>query len=279
MYKHKNNSAHAIADKPLLFAHRGSTILAPENTQAAFDLALQYKSDVLEIDVRLSRDGHVIVTHDETLERTTNGIGTVRSHTLQALKKLDAGYSFIDLRGRPYRGQNISLITLPELLEIYPDTPVNIDIKDNDTNAALAVASVLNKVLATTMGQRWLNVGSFHESVISHFRVIAPHISTAASRVEVARLYFGEHAKINTDHVSKYQYNYLQIPRRYCGLPLDRQRFIDKVHQRQLKIVFWTINDAKTMSRLLMRKADGLVTDRPDIALDEFQKLGFKSAD
>ena len=79
---------------PLIYAHRGTSLLAPENTQPAFDLSLALGADVLEIDVRISRDDQVIVTHDATVNRTTDGRGEVIEHTLAELKKLDAGCRF-----------------------------------------------------------------------------------------------------------------------------------------------------------------------------------------
>ncbi len=252
--------------KPLLFAHRGSTLLAPENTQAAFDLALHYQSDVLEIDVRLSRDGYVMVTHDETLDRTTDGKGAVIKLPMHELKKLDAGYRFIDLTGKRYRDIGLKLLSLQELFDLYPGVGVNIDIKDKSVKAAEAVADCIKQYAA----DRWINVGSFHETVIRRFRQIAPEVSTAASRNEVAGLYFK--STLPLDPV----YRYLQIPVRYWGIPLHGQRFISKVQKAQLKVVYWTINDAKRMHVLLKKGANGVVTDRPDIALRVFKEHGIK---
>jgi len=81
--------------RPWLFAHRGTSTLAPENTYAAFELAQSYRADVLEIDVRLSRDNQIIVTHDESVDRTSNGTGLVAELSLKQLQKLDTGYQFV----------------------------------------------------------------------------------------------------------------------------------------------------------------------------------------
>lgn len=255
---------------PKLFAHRGTSLLAPENTQAAFDLAVQYQADVLETDVRLSKDGVVMVTHDETLQRTTNGSGRVRDHSLQALKQLDAGCGFRDLSGNPYQGPSLSLLTLDELFDQYPDVGINIDIKDNDAEAARAIAEVIKRRCDRPGASQWINVGSFHAPVINQFRQLAPEVSTAATRQEVARLVFGGTNRLIPN------YRLLQIPESYWGIQLNRDRLINKVHRLGCEVAYWTINDAQQINKLLKKGCDGVVTDRPDLALLEYQRLGFK---
>jgi len=168
---HNLNRMHQNDHPPQLYAHRGSTVLAPENTIAAFDLALGYECDVLEIDVRLSKDNVVMVTHDVTLERTTDGTGFVRDFTQAELQALNAAAQFTDLEGKPYRGPSQQLLTLEEMLQRYPTIGINIDIKDPEREAAEAVASVLNSV----SHNQWINVGSFHAPVLRYFRQLAPN--------------------------------------------------------------------------------------------------------
>jgi glycerophosphoryl diester phosphodiesterase len=101
--------------RPLVVAHRGAPTVAPEHTIPAYEAALQAGADALELDVHLSADDQLVVIHDGTLERTTNGTGSVREHTLQQLKRLDSGRWF----GRPFRGQRIQ--TVSEVLERFRD--------------------------------------------------------------------------------------------------------------------------------------------------------------
>jgi len=256
--------------KPRIFAHRGTCLMAPENTQAAFDMALQYRADVLETDVRLSKDGMVMVTHDESLQRTTNGSGLVRDHTASELKQFDAAHGFTDLNNEPYSGEPVSMLTLNELFELYPTVGINIDIKDNDLKAANAVAKIIQSRQSMSQPAQWINVGSFHARVIKHFRAQAPRVSTAATRQEVARLVFGGTSTV----VPAYQL--LQIPVAYWGIRLDGKRFINKVHRINCEIAYWTINDTSRIRRLLKQGCNGVVTDRPDLALLEFERLGFK---
>lgn len=252
---------HSSSDQPVrLFAHRGTALLAPENTQAAFDFALQHRSEVLETDVRLSRDGSVIVTHDETLQRTTDGTGRVQDFTLRELKKLNAAHRYRDPRGNRYAGKRLQLLTLAELFEQYPDIGINIDIKDNDIKAANAVASIVER----HADSHWINVGSFHAKVIDQFRAAAPEISTAATRQEVARLVFGRAP------TKKLPYRIIQIPTAYWGIQLNRKPLIRKAQAAGAEIVYWTINDEKQIRQLLNNGANGIVTDRADIARTVF---------
>jgi len=250
---------------PYLFAHRGTSTLAPENSSAAFDLALQYRADVLEIDVRISRDQHIIVTHDASVVRTTNGDGKIADQTLSELKALDAGYRFTDSHGnQPWRGRGLTLLTLQELFQQYPKVGINIDIKDNSQHAAKLLADHLLPLV----DGRWINVGSFHTAVIQRFRQLAPYISTAASQWDVARLYF---ARVLPSHfhrraVASVNCNVLQIPQQWKGLSLDTAAFIKTIQDNRCSVMYWTINDAANMRGLLDRGANGLVSDEIGVA-------------
>lgn len=233
-------------------------MLAPENTAVAFDVALGFGAHVLETDVRLSRDGVVFVTHDQTLERTTDGRGNVRDHLASELLCLNAGYHFYDLEGRSYRHDGIRLMRLDDLLEQYSHCGINIDIKDSDAEAATAVADVI----ARHPEHGDVNVGSFNGQVLAHFRQAAPGTSTAATRAEVADLYFGRLWPRRAEH----NYRYLQIPTRYGPFVLANKRLIHAATTRDVKVVYWTINEARQMQSLLDLGAHGIVTDRPDIA-------------
>lgn len=255
---------------PLLLAHRGSSILAPENTFHAFDIGMAARADVLEIDVRISRDLEVIVIHDARVDRTTDGTGKVLDFTLRHLKKLDAGYRHRSPDGATFRGNQLRLPTLSELYEAYPDVIVNIDIKDKTFQAARLLAEAIERAGA----EHRTVVASFHGAVLRHFRKVAPHIATSATFLEVGGLYFspGSRPAINRRRSPVA----LQIPRHFKGLRLDTRRFIEKIHTSGRLANFWTVNDMEDVRQLLSRGADGIVTDRPDLALDVFREFGFK---
>ena len=116
----------------MLVAHRGGSKLVPENTLVAFRAGVhEWCADMLEMDVRLTRDRHVVVFHDATLDRTTNGSGPVAEHTLEQIRDLDAAHGFEDLDGRhSFRGQGVTVPTLDEVLEACPDVWINVEVKE-----------------------------------------------------------------------------------------------------------------------------------------------------
>src|SRR5262245_53518696 len=115
----------------LHISHRGGALLAPENTLFAFRMALErYRTDVLELDVHLTRDGELVVFHDATLERCTNGSGPLSALSFAELRRLDAGYGFTrDGRTFPFRGQGIQIPSLREVLRTFPTARLNVEVK------------------------------------------------------------------------------------------------------------------------------------------------------
>lgn len=258
----------AVAARPVIYAHRGSSLLRPENTAIAFDWALRVGARVLETDVRLSRDQRVMVVHDERLDRTTDGYGTVRSHTAETIVRLDAGYRFQDPDGRSWRGEGARIESLESLFERYPMVRINIDIKDRDTIAADRVAEAIERADRCDN----VTVGSFHNAVLQHFRRRSPRVATAASKREVVSLYFrrgiGRGDGLSALPVSTrpgLPYRFLQIPMRHAGLSLATPAFIATARAHGIEPVYWTINDEARMRTLIARGAAGIVTDRPDL--------------
>jgi len=243
-----------------LLAHRGTSLLAPENTAPAFDFALSYGADVFEIDVRLSRDNQVMVFHDATLERTTNGSGPVRAQDARQLQQLDAGYRFMSDGEWPARGTGVCMLTLAELLERYPDVRVNIDIKDADESAVVATGQAVQQVNAADR----CVLASFHDQQVDRCRALFPQMKCAMSLREVKHYYFRfVTGQLLGNHHSA---GLFQVPVSYYGLPLSGPRFISSIHRGGGEIYFWTINDTAQMRKLMVRGADGIVTDRADLA-------------
>jgi len=267
-----SSSSFQNPNTPWLFAHRGTSTLAPESTVAAFDIARSARADVLEIDVRISRDQQVIVTHDASVVRTTDGTGLVADLTLSELKALDAGYRFTTPENdTPWRAKGLRLLTLAELYQAFPDIGINIDIKDAHPECAALVA----KELQLIHDERWVNVGSFHQKAITAFRQLAPEISTAASQLDVAALFFARRLpeKFRQALLDQSKGQVLQIPTSWKGLALDSSNFIQFVQQQDRRVMYWTINDSDNMRMLLSRGANGLVSDNVNVArqaIDQF---------
>ncbi|MCK5689781.1 glycerophosphodiester phosphodiesterase, partial [Myxococcota bacterium] len=129
----KNSIVFPSLELPLNIAHRGASMQAPENTFMAFELATTLGAHVLELDVYLSRDGEVVVFHDETLERTTNGEGPLAALSLNELQALDAAYHFKTQQGEnPFRNRGIFMPRLVEVLRAFPEMSFNIESKGKD---------------------------------------------------------------------------------------------------------------------------------------------------
>jgi glycerophosphoryl diester phosphodiesterase len=250
---------------PVNLAHRGASSLAPENTLEAFRTAVEAGAGGLELDVHLTRDGHVVVIHDDTLDRTTDGTGAVAGMTLDELRALDAGHNFSPDGGltRPYRGQDLMVPTLAEAVREFPGVVVNIDMKGGFPGIEAAVLGVLREEGAEG---RALVVSSLHR-VVRRFRKISERrISTGASRFETGVFYVL--SRLRLERLVRPAYDALQVPLQYRGIALVTRRFVEAAHARGVRVDAWTINEAREMRRLLDLGVDVIMTDRPAILAD-----------
>ena len=246
---------------PVNFAHRGDTRRAPENTLEAFGAALEHGAGGLELDVRVTRDGHVVVIHDATLERTTSGAGAVATVTLDELRRIDAGYRFSPDGGRtyPYRGKGLRVPTLAEVLEAFPEAAVNVDVKDRRGGGEKAVLRVLGEVGAEGRAL----VVSEHHAVVRRLRGLSDgRVSTGASRREVALFYLL--SALRLEGLLRPAYDALQVPVFYGKLTLVTRRFVAAAHGRGVRVDAWIVNEPAEMRRLLDLGVDVVMTDVPE---------------
>src|SRR5215211_1487755 len=245
---------------PVNLAHRGASALAPENTIEAFRLAVEAGAGGLELDVHMTRDGHIVVIHDATVDRTTNGSGAVSEMTLDELRRLDAGYNFSPDGGPtcPYRGRGIRVPTFGEVLEEFPRVAVNIEIKAGSPGIEETVLGVLRE--ANALG-RALVVSTPHDIVKRFRKVSGGLISTGASRWEIGIFYVS--SRFRLERLVRPAYDALQVPLRHRGIPVVTPRFVRAAHARGVRVDAWTINQAEEMRRLLDRGVDVIMTDRP----------------
>ena len=131
--------------RPRLYGHRGAAGVAPENTLPSFERAVHDGAGYLELDVHATRDGVVVVIHDPTLERTTDGAGAVRDLTLQELRRFDAGFRFEHGGAHPFRGRGVRVPALEELLDAFPTMPLNIEIKQAEPAIESRVVALLER--------------------------------------------------------------------------------------------------------------------------------------
>jgi glycerophosphoryl diester phosphodiesterase len=247
-----------VASRPLVFAHRGGSGLAPENTVAAFDHGLALGADGLELDVRVSRDGVVVVHHDARLDRTTNLKGEVVARTAAELAAADAGFHFGQERGWPFRGAGIGVPTLRSVLDRYPDRRIIVELKLNAQAYARAVVDVIRAAGAVDR----VCIGAFGWRVLRAVRTIEPAIATSAAREEVRWALYRSWCRWP---VSAVPYAGYQVPEFAGRTRVVSPRFVAGARAAGLGVHVWTVDDPETARRLLAWGVDGLITDRPDL--------------
>jgi len=254
---------------PANLAHRGASALAPENTIEAFQLAVEAGAGGLELDVHMTSDGHIVVIHDATADRTTSGTGAVSEMTIDELRGFDAGYNFSPDGGRtrPYRGRGVRVPTLGEVLREFPGVAVNIDIKVGSPGIEEAVFRDLRE--ADALG-RTLVVSTSHAIVKRFRKVSGGHVSTGASKREIGVFYLL--SRLRLERLARPAYEALQVPLRHRGIPIVIPRFVSAAHARGVRADVWTINQASEMRRLLDLGADVIMTDRPGTLAEVLQR-------
>jgi glycerophosphoryl diester phosphodiesterase len=246
--------------RPQIFAHRGGAALRPENTLLAFDHGLSLGADGLEFDVHLSRDGVVVVHHDATLERTTSGRGPLAALTAEELGRLDAGYAFPG-----FRGAAGGIPTLDTVLRRYPSVPLIIELK---VNQPLLAQRTIDAVRAAGAVDR-VALGSFGTRVLRAARTYEPAIRTGSSREETRLALYRSWVRWP---VRRPAYGAYQVPEVSGSTRVVSPRFVQYAHDAGVAVQVWTVDDPADMQRLLDWGVDGLISDRPDIAVEVVSK-------
>jgi len=247
--------------RPRVFAHRGGCALGPENTLAAFDLGMAAGADGLEFDVHLSADGVPVVFHDSTLERTTNGAGPVSMLTSAELGQVDAGYRFMGGESEfPFRNQGIGIPTLRDVLRRYPDIPVIVEMKVDRSEMGRQVANEIRKAGAADR----VCVAGYGALSIRVVRESLPEVATSACHGEVRMALYRSWARCPSRRAP---YGGYQVPEFAGSLRVVSPRFIRHAHQNGRKVDVWTVDERPDMERLLQWGVDGLISNRPDLAV------------
>ena len=233
------------AARPLVIAHRGASADAPENTIAAFELGLEQDANGLELDVHLSADGHPVVIHDFTLERTTDGTGPVSGLRVRELKRLDAG----GWRARRFRGQRIQ--TLQEVLERFRDrTRFWIELKAGSRVYPGIEERVVSMLEIYEVVDRTL-VQSFDHDAIALTRSLNREVRVGA---------LVEEAPVGDGLLAA------GVANAICpGAGLVTETLLTKIREAGLECYVWTVNEPALMDRLVSWQVDGIITDRPGV--------------
>jgi glycerophosphoryl diester phosphodiesterase len=242
---------------PIVIAHRGGSGLAPENTLAAFENAAALGVDGIECDVRLLADGRAAVIHDPTLERTTDGVGPIADLTEGDLARIDAGFRFHPEAGFPLRGQGYRIPLLRDVLAVSGGLQVLIELKTADE----ALARVVTDDIESAGAADRVLVGSFHQDALECMRALAPRVRRGANRAEILAGLAGVIGQ------APLPFHSFQVPETFEGARVVSESFIARAHAAGARVIVWTVDREDDMLRLLSWGVDGLITDRPDIAV------------
>ncbi len=254
---------YVVHEKPLFFAHRGGSGLAPENTLVAFERGMSFGADALELDIQTTKDGEIVVIHDQTVDRTTNGTGLVSSYTLEELRRFDAGYRFTPDGGQtyPFRGQGITIPTLREVFERCPTARVNIDLKESSPERERRLWELIQEYQAE---ERVLVAsGEIHLAIVRFRQFSAGRVATSASEAEIRRFFYA--FKARASRWLRPAYDALQIPETHGKILVASRGLVEAAHRLGLDVHVWTVDERPAMERLLAIGVDGLMTDRPDV--------------
>ena len=237
--------------RPTIFAHRGASAHAPENTLAAFELALAEGADGIELDAKLSGDGHVVVIHDATVDRTTDRQGRVRDISLAELRSLDAGGFFAE----QYRGEKVP--TLEEVFEALGKRMfVNVELTNYNTPGDHLVESVCMLVKKCGL-QKQVLFSSFFASNLSKARGLLPEVPRGLLAFNGL---LGAWARSFGFAFGRYQ-------ALHPNLKDVTPQQVQRVHRLKRRVHVWTVNTAEDMRRLFNWDVDGLFTDDPQLAV------------
>lgn len=241
---------------PLVIAHRGASGLAPENTLSAFQKALEIGVDRIEMDLRQTLDGEVVVLHDKTIVRTTNGWGSVRKLPLTKVKKYSAGSWF------HHSFSNEKVPTFREVLELVDGkATLLLEVKDGSPyhhGIEKRIIELVNEYNAN----EWCIVQSFNDRILGNFRKLPEFHADMQKLFEafipVAPFYGG--SKFSYKRLRRYDFaKEVNINRRYVT-----PRVVRKVHAMGKKVNVWTVNESEDLAKFVKWGVDGIITDFPD---------------
>ncbi|OQY35881.1 MAG: hypothetical protein B6I38_01050 [Anaerolineaceae bacterium 4572_5.1] len=245
--------------KPAIIAHRGACAYAPENTLSAFELAVQQQADAIELDVQLSADDHIIVIHDKTVNRTTDGEGLISNLPLKTLKELDAGSAYDDA----FRGEKIP--TLAEVFEtVGKKIFINVELKSLLTSKKLT-EKVAKCVRDHNMASRVL-FSSFNPIALIQIAKLLPQtprglLVYSGPLGVLARTRFGELVPHQSLHIN---------------LQGAKQDLVDRAHRQGRSVLVYTVNHPADIQRLVKLGIDGFFTNDPHLARTTVAKIAAK---
>jgi len=260
----------------LAYAHQGGAWEAPSSTLFAVRRALELGATGIELDVHATADGVLVVSHDGTVDRTTDGRGEIHAMTLAEVRSLDNAFWFapgadvtpgLDPGDYPWRGRapddtDFAIATLDEVLTVldgHPEVALNLDIKATAPLVDPYEEALANRLREHGHTERVI-VASFIDTATDDFRRYAPEIATSAGTLATAEFWRAVHQDEPVVAPASVAF---QVPATQGDIEVVDDRFLRAAHDAGLAVHVWTINDRDEMTRLLDLGVDGIITDLP----------------
>ena len=241
--------------RPRVIAHRGDSGAVPENTLESFRASAELGFDCIELDVHMTRDGEVVVSHDAELKRMCGRDGTIAQLTWQELSTADAGFNFRTAdRTYPFRGKGLRVPKLREVLSAFPAQYFVIEVKQVEPSLTQAMLEIIDR---TGMRRRVMVVGE-HQRPLDEIRRLAPQIPTNFSGLEVAEFL---QALARRDTGYRPPGDALQVPPEYQSWKLVTPEIVNAAHRMGIEVHVWTVNEVAEMAAMLDLGVDGIITD------------------
>ena len=273
-----------LGRRVLSFAHQGGAREGPSSTLLALRQAVEVGADALELDVHMTADGHLVVCHDATVDRTTDGTGAIAQMTLAEVQSLDNAYWWVPgevvapgrpegdypLRGRSPADPELRIATVEEVLDAFPGVFLNFDIKQT-APAVPPYEAELAALLARFGRVDDVIVGSFWDVATEAFAAAAPGVTTAVGLSGTAAFWQAVQAGEPTPPMP---HAALQVPRTYQEMTIVDAHFVERAHEVGMAVHVWTVDDPEEMAALIDLGVDGIMSDVPTVLEGVLQERG-----
>ncbi len=234
-----------LSESPIVYAHRGASAELPENTLEAFARAIEVGADVVETDVHVTRDGRLVLSHDPTPSRVSGGRAArpIRDASFAEVRSWDVG-------------NGLRIPSLDEALHAFPETPFNIDAKEDRPE----VVPLLVRAIRQAGAEDRVRIASFHQRNLRRARELGFAGRIGMGREDILAALFMP-ARIAA-HVTRGA-DAAQVPPRSAGIDFTSQRTIDRLHARGFRVDIWVVDDPERARALVLRGVDGIITNDP----------------
>jgi len=253
--------------KPVTIAHQGGNKIYPDESLLAFNNAVDMGIQVLEVDIHRTRDGVIVINHDQTIDRLTDSSGLIREMSWSGLRQVDGAYNWSpDGLTYPYRGKGVKILSLTAVLDSFPQQVYDIEIKQHDPPLENDLCDILRQY---GIASNQVIVASFSDKTLNRFQHACPEVATSLPVNQGTILYIL--SRVGLERLLPLDAVVAQLPRSFSTklgqLELDR-RYINAFAKGDRQVWVWTVNDSIEMRRMLDMGAHGIITDRPDIIMD-----------